>query len=338
MYPPTVGHDAPRGRSWTSAFADGRYHVTAHVAEGGTARVFVAYDNQTRAWRALKMLLPEYAQRPDLRRRLITEASAMQRLDHPNITKVFEAFEDDDNAYLIMEFAERGSVGDWIHDHGPLPPPVATEIMVQLCRGVAHAHDSGVVHRDIKPHNVLVDGRGLCTVADFGIAQVTWEERQTRTGAALGTLGYIAPEQLDSAKHVDGRADVYSIGATLYMFLQGKAPRDLFMHGPDAPVFATIPEPLLDLLVRATRHHRSDRIQSVNILLEKVLEAQGELAHRDPRFPLLAPPKAPPVPAGLTSVKPTRLGGARSATHDSPPPTFHLDGNLRTVKPKKGGP
>ena len=317
--------------------ADGRYHVTALVAEGGTARVFVAYDNHNRAWRALKMLLPEYAQRPDLRRRLITEATAMKRLDHPHITKVFEAFEDDENAYLIMEYAERGSVGDWIQEHGPLPAAAAVEIMLQLCRAVTHAHDSGIVHRDIKPHNVLVDGRGLCTVADFGIAQVTWEERQTRTGAALGTLGYIAPEQLDSAKHVDGRADVYSIGATLYMFLVGTSPRDLFMFGRSAEVFSPIPEPLLELIVGATRHFRGDRIQTVARLQEMFTEAQGELAPLDAHFALLAAPKAPPVPKGLSgTVAPSRLSSAFSVRRDSQPPTFNFDGGLRTVKPKKG--
>ena len=114
----------------------GRYHVTALIAEGGTARVFVCYDNTTRVWRALKMLLPEYAMRQDLRRRLITEATAMKRLDHPHITKVFEAFEDDANAYFVMEYAERGSVGDWVKDNGPLPPSAATEVMIQLCRAV----------------------------------------------------------------------------------------------------------------------------------------------------------------------------------------------------------
>jgi serine/threonine-protein kinase len=315
--------------------ADGRYQVTALVAEGGTARVFVAYDNQTRAWRALKMLLPEYAQRPDLRRRLITEATAMQRLDHMHITKVFEAIEDDTNVYLVMEYAERGSIGDWIRANGALPAPAAAEIAVQVCRAVAHAHDCGIVHRDIKPHNVLVDGRGLCSVADFGIAQVTWEERQTRTGAALGTLGYIAPEQLDSAKHVDSRADVYSIGATLYMFLAGAPPRDLFMHNASSDLFAGLPEPLLDLIVRTTRHFRGDRLQSVHHLLEELLEAQGELPPLDPGFALLAPPKAPPVPKGLKGITPNRLGSAFSSKSDSQPPTFNLDGNPRTVKPKE---
>ncbi len=313
---------------------DGRYHVTSLIAEGGTARVFVCYDTSTRVWRALKLLLPEYALRADLRKRLITEATAMKRLDHPHITKVFEAFEDDANAYFVMEYAERGSVGDWVKENRPLPPAAAVEVTIQVCRAVAHAHNMGVVHRDIKPHNVLVDGRGLCTVADFGIAQVTWEDRLTRTGAALGTLGFIAPEQLDSAKHVDGRADIYSIGATLYMILVGTSPRDLFMYTADETLYDDIPEELTDIIVKATRYRRADRWRDVGAILSALEEAQKNLPGMDPNFQLLAAPQAPPIPQGLRSaaITPSRLGRP-TENRLTRPPTFDVEDGQRTVRP-----
>jgi serine/threonine protein kinase len=310
----------------------GRYNVTSLIAEGGTARVYVCYDTQTRTWRAVKMLLPEYASLANLRTRLITEASAMKHLDHPHITKVFEAFEDEENAYFVMEYAERGSVGDWVRDNGCLPPAAAIEVMIHVCRAVAHAHDSGVVHRDIKPQNILVDGRGVCTVADFGIAQITFAQRLTRTGAALGTLGYIAPEQLDSAKHVDGRADIYSIGAAFFNLLTANRPRDLFMHKAGDSLFASIPNTLVDIIVACTRHKCDDRIQNVTALLERIEKAQLVMTPLGSDFSLLCAPAVPPIPPGLraSAIRSSRID---SGSRHSPPPTFDVDAGIRTVTP-----
>ena len=171
-------------------------------------------------------------------------------------------------------------------------------------------------------------------MADFGIAQVTFEDRLTRTGAALGTLGFIAPEQLDSAKHVDGRADIYSIGATLYMLLDGRSPRDLFMYNEGDPLFANVPESLEEIIIRCTRHKREDRIDNLTELLAALEIAKVELEPLDPGFPLLAPPQAPPIPHGLRSaaITPSRIGsGGHRLTR---PPTFHVEGPVRTVKPK----
>lgn len=270
----------------------GRYEVSQLVATGGTSNIFLAFDTVDRAWRAVKMLRPEVKMRTDTRKRLKAEAETLARLDHPHVLRVFDWAIWGEDAWLVMEYAARRSVGHHVDRHGPMPVGAAVEIARQVCRGIEHAHAAGVIHRDIKPHNVLIDDRGVCVVADFGIAAIeeAVDDRITTTGSTLGTLGYMAPEQLDSAKTVDERADVYSIGATLFHMLVAREPTDLFFTGPNHPGLVAAPAGVRDLVLRATRRKAADRFPSA-LALREALEAL-QVEHPVPdalAYPLLAP-------------------------------------------------
>ena len=128
-----------------------------------------------------------------------------------------------------------GSMMERLHEDGPLPPRMAIQVMNGVLDALQLAHDNGIVHRDVKPHNILLDGRGTPKVTDFGIAR--WDDGGlTKTGAVLGTLAYMPPEQKLSARRVDLRSDIYAVGATLYALLTGKMPHDLYAAGIDAAI------------------------------------------------------------------------------------------------------
>lgn len=300
-----------------------RYEVTRLVAEGGTAQIYMAFDRSDRAWRAIKILRAEYRGRTDTRKRMQAEAEALGRLDHPNILRVFEWSIWGTDAWIAMEYASRGSAGHWCDAKGPMPIGGALELIRQVCVGVEYAHSEGIVHRDLKPHNVLVNPRGQGVVADFGIAAMTDEERTriTKTGATLGTMGYMAPEQFDSAKTVDGRADVYSLAATLFHLLLATEPSDLFFTATRHPGLAEVPEPVKQIVIRGSRRRRSDRYPSVSDFRQAVESLQDEWPLPDPdEFPLLHAPAPPPLPEGF------------GPTLKSGPPTFDLE-SVSTVAP-----
>lgn len=255
---------------------DGRYHVVSLLAEGGTSRVYLGLDSQTQVWRAIKILHPELATDADIRHRLEVEASAMQALRHPHVLRVFAAGREQGRVWFVMEHAARGSVDDWIVTNGTLPAPAAVEVLLQVCAALGHAHGHGIVHRDITPRNILVDDVGACKVGDFGIARVL-EHRITRTGMGLGTLHYMAPEQLDSAKHVDVRADVYAVGCCLYRMLTGRVPQDLFLLRPDDPRLEGVAPALQDVLLRSTRHRPEHRHTNAEELTIALLAARGQM-------------------------------------------------------------
>ncbi|MCA9573758.1 MAG: serine/threonine protein kinase, partial [Myxococcales bacterium] len=154
-------------------------------------------------------------------------ARTMAKLHHKNVVLVHDVADDGAFAYLVMELIEGGSVADRMAAFGPLPQRMACEVGIALLAGLGAAHAQGIVHRDVKPHNILVDGEGTPKVTDFGIAQAS-ETSTTRTGAVIGTWAYMAPEQRNDAKSVDARADVFAAGCTLYNMLTGTDPFDLY--------------------------------------------------------------------------------------------------------------
>ncbi|MEZ4237525.1 MAG: serine/threonine-protein kinase [Myxococcota bacterium] len=269
----------------------GRYELVARIAEGGNAVVHRAWDRETREWRAVKMLLPEYAKRQTLLSRFQREGQTMMRLlEHPNICRVYDAGVDADRAWLVMEYAEGGSVISWVERNGPMPPHMATEVAIQLCAGIAYAHQEGVIHRDVKPQNLLVDRDGRCKVTDFGIAQLIQQTRVTMTGTVMGTIGYIAPEQHESAKHADQRADVYSIAASVYTLVHGEAATHLFMA--EDRDFDGIPEPLAAVIRKGAQYRRESRYQTV-AEMQAAFESLLDVLEPDP-------PGTPPiVPQGI---------------------------------------
>ena len=282
------------------SLASGRYLLVTPLGEGGMAMVYRAFDQRLQVWRAVKILSAQYAKKPKLKARFESEAQTMALLEHPNICRVYDVGHDGISAYIVMELIESGSLVDWLEANGPMPPRMACEVLLQVCAGIQSAHDKGVIHRDIKPHNVMVTSDGSCRVTDFGIAQVSnkFEDGMTKTGAVMGTWGYMAPEQRTDAKHVDGRADVYALACTLYTLLTDKSPMDLFAADANDPDMAGIDRELVDVILRAAEYRREDRIQSVKDLAEQIRTIIPKLPPTpEGTAPLARPPKAtPPIP------------------------------------------
>ncbi|MCO4744347.1 MAG: serine/threonine protein kinase [Proteobacteria bacterium] len=265
------------------------------------ATVHEAYDHRLQVWRAVKTLHPDYAKRRKLRLRFLGEAQAMARLEHKNIVRVYDVGEDGNTVYIVMEIIRGGALEDWLEDNGQLPPRLAVRVLLDMCSGIQCAHDIGIIHRDIKPHNVLVDSKGVCKVTDFGIAQVKDTTGQmTRTGTVMGTLGFMAPEQRTDAKHIDERADVYSLGASLFTMITARTSMDLFASEQDDSIMADIGAQLKGVIGKATRYHPADRYASVDALAEALRELLPRLPADPPETaPLVRPARPIPPPPEL---------------------------------------
>ncbi len=267
---------------------DGRYKLIKPIGQGGMAAVYLVWDQRLRAWRALKILLAEHARDPALRKRFEAEAQAMARLEHVNVVRVYDVALDGDLPYISMELVEGGSLDLWIKRNGAMPARLATEAILQVCDGIAAAHDEGIVHRDVKPHNILVDRKGMCKVTDFGIARMEDDGNLTLTGTVMGTLGFMAPEQRMDTKLVDARADVYSIGATLFSLLTGrKKVGDLFAAEEHELVDLGIARTVAPILLKATRYKREQRYDTVMELAQALWETLPGLPEHPPGITLV---------------------------------------------------
>ncbi len=262
------------------SLCQGRYQLLEILGEGGMAVVYKAFDEHLRIHRAIKLLVPAALRLPEARARLETEARAMASLDHPNVVSVFDIRKDDGALFLVMELIPGGTLWDWVRVHGPMPPRMATQLIIQVLSAVGAAHAEGVIHRDLKPQNIMIDARGTPKVTDFGIAHVQGplsDASFTRTGTVLGTWAFMAPEQRHSARQVDRRTDLYAIGATLYAILTANQPFDLFAADQDARLLAGLPEGLAAIIRRATRYNPTDRYDDALEMVEALVEVMGEL-------------------------------------------------------------
>ena len=203
---------------------DGRYRIEKKLGSGGMADVYCAEDSQLGRRVALKVLHRRFAEDAQFVERFRREASSAAGLQHPNIVGIFDRGEWDGTYYIAMEFVEGRTLKDIIREKGPAPPEAAADITLQVLRAARFAHKRGVVHRDIKPHNVLIDNDGRVRVTDFGIARAGTSD-MTETGSIMGTAQYLSPEQAQG-KPVDARSDLYSIGVVLYELLTGRVPFD----------------------------------------------------------------------------------------------------------------
>jgi serine/threonine-protein kinase len=173
---------------------------------------------------ALKVLFRHLADQPALLQRFHREAELMTRLDHPHLLRGYEVGEDQGWHYLAMECVEGGSLQVWLGQLGKFPIADAVHVALACARALQYAHDRNLVHRDVKPDNILLSARGVVKVADLGLAKAQDDLSVTRTGTAAGTPLYMAPEQAVDAKRVDGRSDLYSLGCVFYTLLTGRPP------------------------------------------------------------------------------------------------------------------
>jgi len=224
-----------------NTIVDGRYRVLSRLGAGGMADVFLAEDQQLGRKVALKLLHRRFAEDPDFVERFRREAQAAAGLQHPNVVSVYDRGSFDDTYYIAMEYLPGRSLKQLIRQEAPLDPLRAIDIAIQILKAARFAHRRGVIHRDLKPHNVIVDDAGHAKVTDFGIARAGASD-MTETGSIMGTAQYLSPEQAQGHA-VNAGSDLYSVGVVLYEMLTGRVPFDgesavtiALKHVSEAPI------------------------------------------------------------------------------------------------------
>jgi eukaryotic-like serine/threonine-protein kinase len=203
-----------------SSLGGGRYRLERSLGHGGMATVFLAQDEELDRAVAIKLLAENLAGDKVFRHRFLREARLAARLSHPNVVSVYDAGEvESGRPFIVMEYVP----GTTLAEVGRLPPSDAVGLVVQACQGLAHAHEAGLVHRDVKPQNLLLRDDGVLKVADFGIARAAETTVLTQVGTVLGTAAYLSPEQA-LGEEVTPATDVYALGAVLYELLAGRPP------------------------------------------------------------------------------------------------------------------
>jgi eukaryotic-like serine/threonine-protein kinase len=203
----------------TETLAGGRYRIERALGHGGMAVVYLAHDEELHRQVAVKVLAQHLADDANFRARFLQESKLASRLSHPNVVQVYDAGETEGSPYIVMEYVS----GNTVAQRGKLSHTEVLPLALQACSGLQHAHNAGLVHRDVKPANLLVRTDGVLKIADFGIARAAELTRITQHGTVLGTAAYLSPEQA-AGNDVTTATDIYSLGAVLYELLTGRAP------------------------------------------------------------------------------------------------------------------
>ncbi|MBW8803288.1 MAG: Stk1 family PASTA domain-containing Ser/Thr kinase [Catenulisporales bacterium] len=323
---------------------DGRYRVDSLIARGGMATVYRATDRRLDRVVALKVMHPELARHDEFVSRFIREAKTAAKLTHPNIVAVFDQYADGGHVYLAMEYVNGQTLRELLSDRGRFTPREALEILAPVLSALGAAHRGGMVHRDVKPENVLIAGEGsyahAVKVADFGLARsAAAGATVSLAGMIVGTASYLAPEQVKSGV-CDARSDVYSAGVVLYEMLTGAKPfvadspiqvayRHVHDRVPEPSAEVPGLDPALDaLVVRATAKNADERPADANLLHAEVMRTFGNLPDSALDFGALPTTDDPDNTAtaefgSLASRRTTahtRLMPTPEATHAVPPP------------------
>jgi eukaryotic-like serine/threonine-protein kinase len=319
---------------------DGRYTVVRKLGAGGMANVYLAEDQELGRRVAIKILNDRHANDEQFVERFRREAKNAAALSHPSIVSIYDRGEAEGTYYIAMEYLEGRSLKELIVSRGPAPVTVAVEYARQILSALRFAHRHGIVHRDIKPHNVLVDAEGRVKVTDFGIARAGTSQ-MTEAGSIVGTAQYLSPEQARGT-NVDQRSDVYSLGIVLYELLTGTVP-----FNGDTPVeiamkhLSTVPEPPsvrrpdvprdLDLIVlRALAKDPDDRYQNAEEMdadLERFLRgsAVSQVTEEAATQILRLPDDQPYAATAATMIAPGAAAATRRMGSVPPPPPVYYD-------------
>lgn len=260
---------------------DGRYEIHELLGVGGMAYVYKAYDNIEKRWVAIKILKEELAGNSDFLRRFRNESKAIAVLSHPNIVKVYDVSFGDRIQYIVMEYIDGITLKQYIEQQGEIKWREALYFTVQILRALQHAHEKGIIHRDIKPQNIILLEDGTIKVTDFGIARFSQAETQTMTDKAIGSVHYIAPEQARGG-YINDKADIYSVGVMLYEMLTGQLPfvadnavsvAIMQMQAEPTPpsrINPSIPKGLEEITMHAMEKNPAQRFPSAADMLEDV--------------------------------------------------------------------
>lgn len=260
---------------------DGRYEIHELIGMGGMAYVYRAYDKIENRWVAIKILKEELSDNSDFLRRFRNESKAIAVLSHPNIVKVYDVSFGDRIQYIVMEFIDGITLKQYIEQQGELKWREALYFTVQILQALQHAHEKGIIHRDIKPQNIMLLEDGTIKVMDFGIARFTQAETQTMTDKAIGSVHYIAPEQARGG-YINDKADIYSVGVMLYEMLTGQLPfvadnavsvAIMQMQAEPTPptrINPSIPKGLEEITMHAMEKNPAQRFPSAADMLEDV--------------------------------------------------------------------
>jgi serine/threonine protein kinase len=326
----------------------GKYDVLDLLGTGSMSTVFLCRHPAMDRWVAVKLLSSNRASQPVMLKRFHREARAAATVHHPNIVHAFDFEENEKGLFLVMEYIDGITLRKLVVDHSTLSPRRAAHYISQSAVGLQHAHESGLVHRDVKPGNLMLDRSGVVKVLDLGLALVEEEASEVLTQGVLGTVDYLAPEQTIDSHNVDCRADVYGLGATFYFMLTGSPPcgsgtvtQKVLAHRSQPPrplrsFRGDVPTALEAVLLRMLAKDRNARYQTMTAVMEALApwtqEPIDPPAEKEmPRyFPTVRPappreaPTAPPVslpvvpPSGLTPI-PSRV--AEMARAVVPPTT-----------------
>jgi len=282
-----------------------RYRIEGRLGVGGMSTVQLAFDQRLERYVAIKLLAEHLADDPTFVSRFRREALAAARLVHPNIVQVFDFGFDERQRqhFIVMEHVSGHSCAELLRDHGPMEVDQAVDVITQACRGLDYAHRNGVVHRDVKPGNLLVSDSDVVKLADFGIARATDQSSITQVGSVLGTAAYLAPEQA-RGEEAGPRADLYSLGVVSYQLLTGRLPYEASslselaikqQRDPPTPVDALnpgVPRELARAIDLALSLDQEERPANAMLLAEAVANGARGIE-----------------PAGYETARTKRLGG-----------------------------
>ena len=263
----------------------GRYEILQILGEGGMGAVYQAKDRELDRLIALKVIRSELASRPEVLKRFKQELILARKVTHKNVVRIFDLGESEGTKFITMEFIEGRDLKSILDEKGKLPPEEAIAIMRQICRGLAAAHGEGVIHRDLKPQNIMVEASGRASIMDFGIARSIEQSGLTASGVMVGTPDYMSPEQAKGAG-VDSRSDLFALGLIFYEMLTGKSAyiadtalgkllkRTQERPAPPSKVDESVPQQLSEICVKCLEIDPNNRFQKAEDIL-KALDPEG---------------------------------------------------------------
>src|SRR5678815_2504862 len=302
------------------------YELDREIGRGGMGIVYKARDRRLKRSVAIKVLPPELAFRAEIRTRFLREAETAAQLSHPNIVPIYSVDERDGIVYFVMALVEGENLAVRLHAQGALSPGESRRILLEVAHALAYAHERGVVHRDIKPDNILLQsGDGRVLVTDFGIARAVTEgadSRLTATGMAIGTPAYMSPEQSMGEREIDGRSDLYALGVVGYQMLSGELP----FNAPSTP--ALLVKQISERPTPVDVHRPDappDLARAVMMLLEK--DPANRFPTADALVTALDTGDVPELPQSSLTYEPNRFAGLPATGRDS-------RGMSRTAEPE----